>query len=195
MRAACEAHTVWRGKQKANPIMQDPFDSSSPSSATLTPSSPDHFPDRAAAASTTVGQGPASAAGNAEQPAASLGHQVRQKLAGTLDSRKSAAADFVDQLAQNVQRSGEQFEGQQDWIASAIGRGATELNTLASAIRDKDLGEFASEVQGFARRQPALFMGAALAAGFAVARLGKVVASDLSSADLPTVPEVGNGQR
>lgn len=174
--------------------MQDPFDSSSPSSATLTPSSPDHFPDRAAAASTVVDQVPAAAAGDADQPAASLGNQARQKLAGTLDSRKGAAADFVEQLAQTVQRSGKQFEGKQDWIASAVGRGAAELKTLADAIRDKDLGEFANEVGVFARRQPALFMGTALAIGFAVARLGKVVAGDLSRDDLPTLPEVGNGQ-
>ena len=97
-------------------------------------------------------------------------------------------------MAQQVHRSGEQFEGRQDWIASAVGRGAAELNTLAGAIRSKDLSELASEAQAFARRQPALFMGAALAAGFAVARLGKVVAGGLSRDDLPTVPEVGNGQ-
>ena len=174
--------------------MQDPFDSGSPGSATITSSSPDRFPDQAAAASTMAGRVP-TAAGDAKQPASSLAGQARQKLAGTLDGQKGAAADFVEQLAQTVQRSGEQFEGKQDWIASAVGRGAAELNTFAGAIRDKDLGEFASEVGAFARRQPALFMGAALAAGFAVARLGKMVAGDLSRDDLPTVPEVGNGQR
>ena len=110
------------------------------------------------------------------------------------EAQKGAAADLVEQLARSVQQSGEQFEGKQDWIASAIGRGAAELNTLAGAIRDKDLGEFANEVGAFARRQPALFIGATLAVGFAVARLGKVVAGDLSRDDLPTVPEVGNGQ-
>ena len=172
--------------------MQDPFDGGSPTTATFTPPSPDRFPDRTASTSTMVGQVSAPA-GDAGQPA-SLSGQARRKLAGTLDSQKGAAAHFVQQLAQSVQRSGEQFEGRQDWIASALGRGAAELNTLAGAIRDKDLGEFASEVEAFARRQPALFIGAALAAGFGVARLGKVVAGDLSRDDLPTVPEVGNGQ-
>ncbi|WCT75850.1 hypothetical protein PQ455_20715 (plasmid) [Sphingomonas naphthae] len=111
-----------------------------------------------------------------------------------LDDQKGTAANFVEQLAQTVQKSGEQFEGQQDWIASAIGRGAAELNTLAGSLRDKDLGELTREVQSFARRQPALFIGATLVAGFAVARLGKIVASDVSREDLPTVPEVGHDQ-
>ena len=173
--------------------MQDPFDSGSPSSATATPLSSDRVSDRTASTSTMVGQASA-AAGDAGQPASSLTGQARQKLTGTLESQKGAAADFVEQLAQSVQRSGEQFEGRQDWIANAIGRSAAELNTLAGAIRDKNLGEFAGEVGAFARRQPALFMGAALAAGFAAARLGKLVAGDLSRDDLPTMPEVGNGQ-
>ena len=40
-----------------------------------------------------------------------------------------------------------------------------------------------------------LFIGASLAAGFAVARLGKIVAADMSRDDLPTMPEVGHGGR
>ena len=156
--------------------------------------SPDRSPARTPPASVSF-DGRTEAAGDATRAASSLAGQAKQKMTGTLDSQKSAAADFVEELAQTVRRSSEQFEGQQDWIASAVRRGAAELNTLASSLRDKDLGELAGEVQSFGRRQPALFMGAALAAGFAVARLGKVVAGDLSRDDLPTVPEVGSGQR
>ncbi len=172
--------------------MQNSFDSDAAGSTIFTPRSPDPFSEPTTATSAPGVQAPAGT-GNAGQTA-SLAGQAGRKLTDTLDSQKGAAADFVEQLAQTVQRSGEQFAGRQDWIASAVGRGAAELNTLAGAIRDKDLGEFASEVAAFARRQPALFIGAALAAGFAVARLGKVVAGDLSRNDLPTVPEVGNGQ-
>jgi hypothetical protein len=132
--------------------------------------------------------------GEAVQAASSAAGQAKQKLTGALEARKGTAADYVEQLAQTVQRSGQQFEGQQDWLASAIGRGAAELNTLAGTIRDKDLGQLASEVQSFARAQPALFMGAALATGFAVARLGKVAAGSLSRDDLPTMPEMSHGQ-
>ena len=134
------------------------------------------------------------AAGSAGQVALSLAGQARQTLAGKLDGQKGAAADMVEQFAQSIQRSGDQFQGRQDWIASAIGRGADELNTFAGAIRDKDVCELVGEVQSFATRQPAVFLAAAFAAGFAVARVGKVIAGDLSRADLPTFPEVGHGQ-
>ena len=52
-----------------------------------------------------------------------------------------------------------------------------------------------SQVRSLARRQPALFVGACLAAGFALARVGKLVAADVSRDDLPTMPEVGHGGR
>lgn len=172
--------------------MQDPFNGGAPSGAAVLPSLNDRSPERNAVAATPVNQGQA-AADDAGRPA-SLARQAKQKFAGTLYSQKDAAADFVAQLAETVQRSGERFEGQQGWIASAVGRGADELNTLAGSIRDKNLDELASEVGAFARRRPALFIGAALAMGFAAGRLGKVVAGDLSRDDLPTVPEVGNAQ-
>lgn len=135
---------------------------------------------------------PADAATHADKgasPPASLAAQAKVKLTGALDGRKSAVADAVSKLADTVQRSGEQFEGRQDWIASAIWRGATELGEVADSLRNRDLRDLAGEVHAFARRRPALFMGAAVAAGFAVARLGKIVAGDLSRADLPTMPE------
>jgi len=163
-----------------------------PQPADLLPS-PDQGETGSPVTSSTQGGTP-SATGEAVQAASSVAGQAKQKLAGALEARKSTAADYVEQLAQTVQRSGQQFKGQQDWLASAIGRGAAELNTLAGTIRDKDLGQLASEVQTFARARPALFMGAALAAGFAVARLGKVAAGSLSREDLPTMPEMSNGQ-
>jgi hypothetical protein len=45
-------------------------------------------------------------------------------------------------------------------------------------------------LQDLARRQPALFAGASLAAGFALARVGRVAVAGASQADLPKLPEV-----
>ncbi len=92
-----------------------------------------------------------------------------------------------------MHKSGEQFAGQQDWIAGAIERGATELSSLATSLRDNDLSSLVDQVKSLARRQPAVFVGACLAGGFAIARLGKIVAADVSRDDLPTMPEVGHG--
>ena len=126
--------------------------------------------------------------------ASTLIGQVKEQATTILSGQKEGVADRIDDIAHAVHESGAQFEGKQDWIASAIERGASELSTLATSLRENDLASLFGQVQSIARRQPALFIGASLAAGFAVARLGKIVVADVSREDLPTLPEVGHGQ-
>lgn len=121
--------------------------------------------------------------------------QAKQRIAGQATAGKEALAAQIEGFAGSVQRSGEQFAGKQDWIARAIGGGAQELNSLAQTLRQTDVSTLLTQVQSFAKRQPGVFAGASLAAGFALARLGKVAAVNASRSDLPTVPEVGNEQR
>ena len=132
---------------------------------------------------------------SAADQAASLAGQVKDKALAAASDQKASLADGIDGLAQAVHKSGEQFAGQQDWIAHAIEGGAAELGALATSLRENDLGTLFSQAKSIAQRQPALFIGASLAAGFAVARLGKIVAADVSRDDLPTMPEVGHGGR
>ena len=151
----------------------------------------DRFASASASAKDAVGE----AAGQAKEQASSLVGQVQDKALAAANEQKGGLAGRIDDLAQAVHKSGEQFTGRQDWIASAIERGAAELGSLASALRENDLSSLLTQVKSLARRQPALFVGASLAAGFAVARLGKLVAADVSRDDLPTMPEVGHGSR
>ena len=98
-------------------------------------------------------------------------------------------------MAGAVHRSGEQLEGQQDWLAQLVERGADELGNLASTVRSNDLRGLIGKLEDMARRQPVLFVGAAMAAGFASARLGKVAIAGASRSDLPTMKEGGNGPK
>ena len=127
------------------------------------------------------------ASGSFAEGATSLVGQVKEQATSALSDQKDGLADQIDTLAETVHRSGAQFEGKQDWIASAIDRGAAELGSLATSLRENDLASLFRQVQTIARQQPALFIGASLAAGFAVARLGKLVAADMSQDDLPTL--------
>jgi hypothetical protein len=130
----------------------------------------------------------------ARQAASGVAGQVKERLVSSADSQKAGIADRLDQVADSLNRSSEQFAGKQDWIAGAIARGGSELGTLASSLRDANVADLLRQVQGFARRRPGMFIGASLVAGFALARFGKIVASDISRDDLPAMPEVGHGQ-
>jgi hypothetical protein len=119
--------------------------------------------------------------------ASGLIDDAKAKLGETAQTRKDSLADTIENLAGTVHRAGAQFDGQQDWVANAIGQGASELENLADTLRKKDLGEIVADIRTFAERQPALFIGVSLAAGFAIARFAKLAVADLSLEDLPTV--------
>ena len=157
---------------------------------TIQPTSNNYSQSPTSAESPAATHTVADAAGQAKAQAASLANQVKDKALSLASEQKDGLADRIDDIAKSVHKSGEQFAGQQDWIAGAIERGAGELNSLATSLRENDLTGLMSQVRSIARRQPALFVGACLAGGFALARVGKLVAADLSSDDLPTMPEL-----
>ena len=126
----------------------------------------------------------------AQERGTSLVGAVGERLTSGAEAQKENLAERLDDVAKAVHRSGEQLEGHQDWIATLVERGADELGTLANTLRSNDLQGLMGGLQDLARRQPALFAGASLAAGFALARVGKVAVSGASQADLPKVPEV-----
>ncbi len=133
------------------------------------------------------------AIGQAKRQASSLFEQAKDKVVTVASEQKDEIAGRIEELAQSVHKAGEPFADQQEWIADAIGRGATELNALASSLRDNDVGSLARQVRTVAQRRPALFAGLCLAGGIAIARIGKLVAADLSREDLPSLPEVHHG--
>lgn len=118
----------------------------------------------------------------------SLAGEVRDRVAAGVQQGKDDLAGRLEDVARAVHRSGEQLEGHQDWLASLVERGAAELRVLAGTVRTNDLGGLMGGLQDLARRQPALFAGAAMAAGFALVRLGRVAAAGASREDLPHLP-------
>jgi hypothetical protein len=93
----------------------------------------------------------------AKQTVRGVAGQVKERLVNTADGQKAGIADRLDEVAESLHRSSEQFAGKQDWIASAIARGGSELGTLAASLRTTDVADLLGQVQGFARRQPGLF--------------------------------------
>lgn len=130
----------------------------------------------------------------AKERGASLAGAVGQQAASAAQAQKETLAERIEDVAKAVHRSGEQLEGHQDWVAGLVESGANELSTLATTLRTNDLQGLMGGLQNLARRQPALFAGASLAAGFALARVGRVAVAGASKADLPKLPEVG-GER
>ena len=85
--------------------------------------------------------------GQAADRASTLMDQVKDKATSAVEGQKAGLADQLDSLADAVHKSGQQFSGQQDWIAGAIERGAAELTTLATSLRENDVTALFAQVR------------------------------------------------
>lgn len=110
--------------------------------------------------------------------------RIKQAAGEVADKAKSAAQRVVDQGKQRVERSAysassalrraaDETQAENAWFGSALRKTADGIETAARSIAEGDLNMVVDQVNDFARRQPALFLGASLALGFAVARIGK----------------------
>lgn len=140
--------------------------------------------DAARQAGEQVRQAGATAVGDARE----IGHEASQaarSALGTLkdqarsaaETQKTRVADGLASAAQAVHRSGVSLEGQQDWFAQLIERGADEVSEFAASLRGADVQTLMSRLSGLARRQPALFLGASMAVGFGLTRMGRLAVS------------------
>lgn len=99
------------------------------------------------------------------------------KVMTAMNEQKTASADYLGTIAQAVHRAAGQFEGEVPQAAQYIRQAAGQIETVANAVRERDMGQLVGEVQEFARRQPTLFFGGAVILGFAAVRFFKSSAS------------------
>ena len=123
---------------------------------------------------------PKTTAGNAawtgQAPASPA--QTSEPLRGVLDQPIASGADFLAQIARTARGLADDLDGGAPQLAQMVRRAASSAETFSEDIRDKSVGEFVEATQDFARRQPALFIGAAATAGFVLARLLKAGVTD-----------------
>lgn len=98
---------------------------------------------------------------------------VRQGIAAKAEEQKGAVAERIGAIAGRVHSTADELRDREGWLADIIDRGARELDGLADAVNRRDLAGLGDAIQDYARRQPALFVGATVAAGFALARLAR----------------------
>jgi hypothetical protein len=97
-----------------------------------------------------------------QQATSQIGTQ-QQRLAGTLNTVATALHDASREMRN-------QDEGP---IADYVDTAASQVEQFATMLREQDLEQLLNTTAQFARRQPALFLGAAFALGFAATRFLK----------------------
>lgn len=113
--------------------------------------------------------------------AEALGDRAVDKAQGVAKEQKAAGAERVEHIAEAMRSSAETLEGSEQQLADLVGTAAGQLEGLARSLREKDFPTLVNEMEDFGRRQPAVFMGAAVALGFGIARLAKAGSQAASS--------------
>jgi len=111
-------------------------------------------------------------AASVAESAKDLASQASDKVVSAVEEQKAAGADFVSGVAGSIRRAASEF-GQVPQAAQYLRLAADQIDNVSGAFRRRDLNQLVSDVQGFARRQPTAFFGAAVLAGFAVVRFLK----------------------
>ena len=100
---------------------------------------------------------------------AQAGDQLRQKA----EEHKNAGADYGAGVAGAIRRAAGELEGHIPQAGGYIRHVADQIDEASDALRRRDFNQLVSGVQDFARRQPAVFAGAAMIAGFVAVRFLK----------------------
>lgn len=99
---------------------------------------------------------------------------ARETARSKFSEQQQSAARSLGDFAGALRNSAQQMESGQHRNTARFARTAADgVEQLSATLRNKDLDGMLRDAEGFARRQPAAFFGAAVLAGFLAVRFLK----------------------
>lgn len=110
----------------------------------------------------------------ATEGARDVATQAQSEARNRVERGKQEAATTLSSVASTLLQSGLQLRDDQQTVAGDyVEKAARQIERAANYVQNADLREMVDEVEHFARRRPALFVGSAFAAGLLAARFLK----------------------
>ncbi len=147
------------------------------------------------AASTGTGSQVGQAAEQAKQQTQQLSQQARQRAGELADrggeqvknqlaNQKHEAAQRMTPVQTALRETGQQLRKQgQGPVAEYADKAADQVERFAGYLRENDVDHLLNDARGFARRNPAVFLGSAAALGFLATRFLKSSSEEGTSGD------------
>jgi ElaB/YqjD/DUF883 family membrane-anchored ribosome-binding protein len=112
--------------------------------------------------------------GNQGGPSTGMVDRIRHTAAAQLTAQKTRATEVLGSVAAAIRQSSQPLrDNNQAMLADYAGKAADQLEQVSTRLGERDLSELMDDAKRFARRQPAVFVGAAFAAGVLAARFLK----------------------
>jgi len=106
--------------------------------------------------------------------AVQLKDKVAETATGKLEDQKTQATSSLGNVSDAIRQTGQQMRSNdQEAIAQYIDRAAEQLDQFTGYLRSRDMRQIVGDVESFARREPALFLGGAFVLGLFGARFLK----------------------
>jgi hypothetical protein len=117
-------------------------------------------------------QAASSAGQKIKESAEQLKDQAKERAEQKFGEKKQGAVSEIQNLASALRQTAENYQ-QGGRTGELLDAAAQKLERLGSNLESKNLNNIVDDVQTFARRNPAAFLGGALALGFLAARFLK----------------------
>ena len=100
--------------------------------------------------------------------------QAKDQATSQIESRKDQAVESISSVAQALRQAGNHLrQNEQAPVAQYADKAADRVEQFANQLRGKDVQEIMQDVEMYARRQPAVFLGGAFVVGLLAARFLK----------------------
>ncbi len=149
--------------------------SSSPAVGAITPSGgAGQAQDKAAQVVDQVQEKAGQAADQVQEKAGQVVDQAKQTVTSQVATRKDTAAQTLMTVANAIRQTGQNLRGhEENAVAGYADTAAERVENLSHYLQNRDVNQLVGEVERYARRNPALFLGGAFALGLLGARFLK----------------------
>jgi hypothetical protein len=102
---------------------------------------------------------------------------IQQKVTSRVDEQKNRAAAGLGGIADVIGNAGAELRMENEALASYVDAASNQMRRFADHIRERGVVDMLDDVNQFARRNPAVFIGGAFLIGIGVARFLKASAA------------------
>lgn len=120
---------------------------------------------------TSVGANGAASGQDLQTAASGLMQQAARTADAQASTTMTTAGDALRTVANHIRQAGEELRSEQPQVAGFIDTAAERVEGAATYLRERDASDAFDNLQSLARRQPALVIGAGVAAGLVIGRL------------------------
>jgi hypothetical protein len=116
---------------------------------------------------------PAESARRLKESASQVVERGKEVAEQKLQEGAERAASSAQNTASALRRAAGDVETDNAWLGTILRKSADGLEQATQSLSGGDYSRGIADLNSFARRQPAIFLGASVALGFALARVGK----------------------